>query len=390
MTEFEAPTPQVSNKRSYALAVILIILMANTVIFAVAFFSLQSQLEDMQATITKQNSEIQDLQNQLEIVDVTDQTGAIPWPTIYNQLKNSVVLIETDLGLGSGFVYNENGHVITNYHVVEAANTIQVTFLDGATTSADVVGTDPYSDIAVIQLNQQVTTLQPVVLGSSSDLLVGEPVAAVGNPYGLSDTLTAGIVSSLGRSIDAPGGYVIVDIIQLDAAINPGNSGGPLVNVKGQVVGVNTAIQSETGSFAGIGFAIPSDTVKREVDDLISSGIYVHPWLGISGLEVNVAIADVIGLENPQGVLVVDVTAGGPADLAGLIGSDHDETIDGQTVPLGGDVIIEVDGLPVRSVTDLSVYMERNTYPGDTADLGIIRDGQETSLTVTLGERPPP
>jgi S1-C subfamily serine protease len=390
MTEFEAPTPQVSNKRSLALAVILIILIANTAIFAVAFFSLQNQLEDMQTTITEQNNEIQDLQNQIEILDVTDQTGAIPWPTIYDQLKNSVVLIETDLGLGSGFVYDEGGHIITNYHVVEGASTIQVTFLDGATSSADVVGTDPYSDIAVVHLDQQVTTLQPVVLGSSSDLMVGEPVAAVGNPYGLSDTLTAGIVSSLGRSIDAPSGYVIIDIIQLDAAINPGNSGGPLVNTKGQVVGVNTAIQSETGSFAGIGFAIPSDTVKREVDDLINSGTYAHPWLGISGLEVNIAIADAIGLENPQGVLVVDVTAGGPADLAGLRGSDHDETIDGQTVPLGGDVIVEVDGLPVRSVTDLSVYMERNTHPGDTADLGIVRDGQETGLTVTLGERPPP
>jgi S1-C subfamily serine protease len=390
MTEFEAPTPQVSNKRSYALAVILIILIANTAIFAVAFFSLQNQLEDMQTTITEQNNEIQDLQNQIEILDVTDQTGAIPWPTIYDQLKNSVVLIETDLGLGSGFVYDESGHIITNYHVVEGASTIQVTFLDGATSSADVVGTDPYSDIAVVHLDQQVTTLQPVVLGSSSDLMVGEPVAAVGNPYGLSDTLTAGIVSSLGRSIDAPGGYVIIDIIQLDAAINPGNSGGPLVNTKGQVVGVNTAIQSETGSFAGIGFAIPSDTVKREVDDLINTGTYAHPWLGISGLEVNLAIADAIGLENPQGVLVVDVTAGGPADLAGLRGSDHDETVDGQTVPLGGDVIVEVDGLPVRSVTDLSVYMERNTHPGDSADLVIIRDGQEMNLTVTLGERPPP
>jgi S1-C subfamily serine protease len=390
MTEFEAPQPSVSNKRSYALAIILILLIANTAIFAVAFFSLQNQLENMQTTITEQNSEIQDLQNQIEILEVTSQTGTITWSTIYDQLKNSVVLIETDLGLGSGFVYDASGHILTNYHVVEDANTIQVTFLDGATTSADVVGTDPYSDIAIIHLDQKVTTLEPVVLGSSSELLVGEPVAAMGNPYGLADTLTAGIVSSLGRSIDAPGGYVIIDIIQLDAAINPGNSGGPLVNANGQVVGVNSAIESETGSFAGIGFAIPSDTVKREVYDLINTGTYRHPWLGISGLEVNIAIADAIGLENPQGVLVVDVTAGGPADLAGLKGSDHEETIDGQTIPLGGDVITEVDSIPMRSVTDLSVYMERNTHPGDSVDLGIIRDGQETTLTVTLGERPPP
>jgi S1-C subfamily serine protease len=390
MAEIEPSPSPASNKRSYALAIILIILIANTAIFAVALFNLQNQLQNMQVTITEQNSEIQDLQNQIAIIDVTNQTGTVPWPTIYNQLKNSVVLIETDLGLGSGFVYDESGHVITNYHVVEDASTIQVTFLDGSTMSANVVGTDPYSDVAVISLDQQVTTLQPVVLGSSSDLKVGEPVAAVGNPYGLSDTLTAGIVSSLGRSIDAPGGYVIIDIIQLDAAINPGNSGGPLINTKGQVVGVNSAIESETGSFAGIGFAIPSDTVKREVDDLIDNGTYVHPWLGISGLAVNIAIADAIGLGNPQGLLVVDVTTGGPADLAGLRGSDHDETIDGQTIPLGGDVITKVDDIPVRSVTDLSVYMERNTHPEDSVDLVIIRDGQEMSLTVTLGARPPP
>lgn len=390
MTEFESPQPSVSNKRSYTLAIILIILIANTAIFALAFLNLKNQLEDMQATISEQNSEIQDLQNQIEILDITDQTGLNPWPTIYGQLKNSVVLIETDLGLGSGFVYDESGHIITNYHVVENASAIQITFLDGATTSADIIGTDPYSDIAVIKLDQQVTTLQPVVLGNSSNLMVGEPVAAMGNPYGLSDTLTVGVVSSQGRSIEAPSDYVIIDIIQLDAAINPGNSGGPLVNVKGQVVGVNTAIQSETGSFVGIGFAIPSDTIEREINDLINTGTYVHPWLGISGLEVSLAIADEIGLENPQGVLVVDVTAGGPADLAGLRGSDHEETIDGQTIPLGGDVIIEVDGRPVRSITDLSVYMERNTNPGDPVDLVIIRNDQEMSLTVTLGERPPP
>ncbi len=390
MTEIEAFPPQVSQKRSYAPLIVLILLVANTAIFTVAYLNLQNRLDKIEATITEQNSIIQDLQNRIEILDVIDQTGIIPWPTIYGQLKNSVVLIETDLGLGSGFVYDESGHIITNYHVVEDASAIQVTFLDGATTSAEVIGSDPYSDIAVIRLDQQITTLQAVVLGNSSNILVGEPVVAMGNPYGLSDTLTAGIVSSLGRSIDAPGGYVIIDIIQLDAAINPGNSGGPLVNVKGQVVGVNTAIQSETGSFAGIGFAIPSDTVKREIADLIKTGTYQHPWLGISGLEVSIAIADAIGLETPQGILVVDVTAGGPADLAGLRGSDYDETIDDQTIPLGGDIIIKINDRLVRSVTDLSVYMERNTHPGDSANLVIIREGEEMSLVVTFGERPPP
>jgi len=221
-------------------------------------------------------------------------------------------------------------------------------------------------------------------------LTVGEPVAAMGNPFGLSDTLTVGVVSSLERTLDAAGGYVIIDIIQIDAAVNPGNSGGPLVNVKGQVVGVNTAIQSETGTFTGIGFAIPSDTVKREIDALIETGGYKHPWLGVTVLEVNIAIADAIGLEKPQGILVLDVTSASPAGLAGLRGGDEDFVVDGLEVTLGGDVITDVDGIPVITMDDLVVYMERNTSPGDSVVLGIIRDGQELGLTVTLGERPPP
>ncbi len=379
-----------SNKWSYAFAAILIILIVNTAVFAVAFLNLQNQLDRMETTLSEQKNEIQDLQNRIEIIDTINQTGLMPWPTIYDQLKDSVVLIQTDLGLGSGFVYDEKGHIITNHHVIEDADTIQVTFLDGSVTSANVVGTDPYSDLAIIKVDSQGITLQPVVLGVSSDLTVGEPVAAMGNPFGLSDTLTAGIISALERTMEAAGNYVIIDIIQIDAAVNPGNSGGPLVNLKGQVVGVNTAIQSETGSFAGIGFAIPSDTVKREIDDLIESGTYEHPWLGVSALDVTIAIADAIELENPQGVLVIEVVDGSPAETAGLRGSDETVVVDGQEIPVGGDVIIEVDGLPVRILADLVVYMERNTNPGDSVDLVIIRDGEEMSVTVTLGERPPP
>jgi len=314
----------------------------------------------------------------------------MPWPTIYNQVKDSVVLIQTNLGLGSGFVYDTKGHIITNHHVIQGAETIQVSFLDGNITSANIVGMDIYSDLAVIKVDPEVTTLYPVVLGSSSELAVGLPVAAMGNPFGLSDTLTVGIVSSLGRTLTAAENYVIIDIIQIDAAINPGNSGGPLVNIYGQVVGVNTAIESETGTFTGIGFAVPSDTVKREVDALIATGSYVHPWLGVSALDVNILIADAIGLEKPQGVLVVEVIEGSPADVAGLRGGDQDVTLAGQLIPIGGDVITGIDGLPMRRLTDLVVYMERNTSPGDSVDFEIIRDGQELSLTVTLGERPLP
>ncbi|PVX23851.1 MAG: trypsin, partial [Candidatus Bathyarchaeum sp.] len=294
----------------------------------------------------------------------------------------------TDLGLGSGFVYDTKGHIVTNHHVIQSAETIQVTFLDGNITSADIVGTDIYSDLAVIKVDPTATTLHPVVLGKSSELTVGEPVAAMGNPFGLSDTLTVGIVSSLERTLDGAGGYVIIDIIQIDAAVNPGNSGGPLVNIKGQVVGVNTAIQSETGTFTGIGFAVPSDTIKREIDDLIESGGYSHPWLGVTVLEVNIALADAIGLDKPQGILVIDVTSESPAELAGLRGGNQTSIIDGLEVPLGGDIITDIDENPVIIMDDLAVYLERNSRPGDSVTLGIIRDGQTMELEVTLGERP--
>ncbi len=386
----EEPSSSVSSKWIYAFAAILILLIVNTAVFAVAFLNLQNQLEEMETSLTEQSSEIQDLQNRIEILDTINQTGLMPWPTIYDQLKDSVVLIQTNLGLGSGFVYDTKGHIITNQHVIEDASNIQVSFLDGNVTSASVVGMDIYSDIAVIKVNSQVTTLHPVVLGTSSELTVGDPVAAMGNPFGLSDTLTAGIVSSLERTMEAAENYVIIDIIQIDAAVNPGNSGGPLVNIKGQVVGVNTALQSETGTFTGIGFAIPSDTVKREIDDLIETGTYKHPWLGVSARDVNIAIADAIGLEKPQGVLIENVTEGSPAEQAGLRGGDHDVTLDGQVITIGGDVITGIDGLPMRRVADLVVYMERNTSPGDSVVFEIVRDGQERSLTVTLGERPLP
>ena len=379
-----------SSKSSYFLTAVLIILIVNTGAFIAAFWGLQSQLEDMKTTLSEQNNKIRDLQNQIEIIDANNQAGLMSWSTIYNQLKDSVVLIQTNLGLGSGFVYDTEGHIITNHHVIEDAETIEVTFLDGNITSATVVGMDIYSDVAVIKIDSQVTKLQPVVIGASSDLVVGEAVAAMGNPFGLSDTLTVGIVSALEREMEAAGNYVIIDVIQIDAAINPGNSGGPLVNSKGQVVGVNTAIQSETGTFTGIGFAIPSDTVTREIDELIETGSYNHPWLGVSALNVNIAIADAISLDKPQGVLLVNVTAGSPADEAGLRGADQDILVDGQTIPVGGDVITGIEDVAISRMTDLVVYMERNTSPGDVIVFEIIRDGEVRSIEVTLGERPLP
>ena len=372
-----------SNKWMYVSFVLIAALILNSILFTYAYFSVQTQLSTLQTSL-------QDLQQQINILDYANETGFVPWPKIYDQIKCSVVLIQTEIGLGSGFVYDHEGRIVTNYHVIEGANTIQVTFLDGNITDANIVGEDPYSDLAVIKVSPDITKLCPVVLGNSSELIVGEPVAAIGNPFGLSDTITAGIVSALGRDLEAPNQYRIVDIIQVDAAINPGNSGGPLVNLEGQVVGVNTAIISGSGTFAGVGFAIPSDTVRRELPDLMATGQYKHPWVGVAGVDVNLAIALYISLEKPQGFLVTDVTSDSPADDAGLRGGNQTVVIDGGELKIGGDVIVGIDGLNVRTLNDLVVYTERNKHPGDTVGLTIIRDNQEITKSLTLGERPPP
>jgi S1-C subfamily serine protease len=381
------PSSPSYNKWTYAFIIILAMLIFNTGFFIIAYSNIQNQLSSLQTSLTDQEGQLQNLQQQFDILDYVNQTSLMPWPEIYEQIKHSIVLIQTETGLGSGFIYDREGHVITNYHVIEDVTTIQVTFLDGNTTGASSVGEDPYSDLAVIKVNPEVTTLHPVVLGNSSALTVGEPVAAVGNPFGLSDTITAGIVSALGRELEAPGGYRIIDIIQVDAAINPGNSGGPLVNLIGQVVGVNTAIISGSGTFAGVGFVIPSDTVKRELPDLIATGTYVHPWLGISGTDVNLAIAQYIELEKPQGFLIIDVIPGSPADEAGLLGGTESVIIGGQTIQIGGDIIVGIDDRSVRNLNDLVVYVERNKRPGDLVTLIIIRNGLQQLVDLTLGER---
>jgi S1-C subfamily serine protease len=388
----EEPPSSVSNKWMYAFVLILVVLIINSGIFAITYLNTENQLATIQASVTGQERQLQDLQNQIAIINYINQTGLMPWPEIYNQIKPSVVLIQTEIGLGSGFVYDNEGRIVTNYHVIEGADTIQVTFLDGNIAEASKVGGDPYSDLAVIKVNPQVTALHPVVLGKSSILTVGEPVASIGNPFGLSDTITSGIVSALGRTLETLGGYMIIDVIQVDAAINPGNSGGPLVNLKGQVVGVNTAIvaEEEEKTFLGIGFAIPSDTIEREIDDLIENGVYKHPWIGIAGVDINIAIAQYIDLEKPQGVLIIEVTDGSPADLAGLQGGDESVTIDGQEILVGGDVIVKVDDQPVRKLNDLVVYMERNKRPGEEVNLTIIRNGSQINIQLKLGERPLP
>ncbi len=309
---------------------------------------------------------------------------------IYEQVKDSVVLIKSTLPMGtatgSGFIYDTEGRIVTNDHVIDGANSITVTFINGTILQATVVGADPYSDIAVIKVDAPAILLKPLKLGNSSALKVGEAVLAIGNPYGLADTLTTGIVSALGREMDSASGYPIVDVIQTDAAINPGNSGGPLLNMRGEVIGINTAIVSQTST--GIGFAVPSNTIESELSSLISTGKYDQVYIGIQGVDVTPSIISAMGLpEGTHGTLLTSVTRGSPADVYGLKGGTKYVLVDGEYTPLGGDVITTADGLEMKGLYDLILYMQRNKRPGDVITLNIIRGGAEMVVKVTLGTR---
>jgi S1-C subfamily serine protease len=297
-------------------------------------------------------------------------------------------------GQGSGFVYDAEGRIVTNNHVVDGASKVEVTFYDDVTVPATVVATDPGSDLAVIKVNVDASELHPVSLADSSQLQVGQRAIAIGNPFGLEGTLTSGIISALGRTLPASNTkFVIPDIIQTDAAINPGNSGGPLLNERGEVIGVTTAIVPGTGpggqgSFLGVGFAVPVNIVKHVVPALVSDGHYDHPWLGISGTTLGPDLAKAMDLSVERGVLVVEVVGDSPAEKAGLQGSDQTITFEGQDVPAGGDVIVAIDEQPVRKFDDLLSYLTDNTRAGQAVTLSILRDGQQQTLKVVLDTRP--
>ena len=306
------------------------------------------------------------------------------------KIKVERIGLEGDTGsVGSGFVYDNLGHIITNAHVVDGANKATVTFLDGSQYNAEIIGEDKFTDIAVIKVNEKPRLLHPLEIGDSSLLQVGEQVAAIGNPFGLSGSMTSGIVSQIGRLLPSQNsGFSIPDVIQTDAAINPGNSGGPLLNMRGQVIGINTAIQSITGEFSGIGFAVPSNTVSKIVPTLIEEGKYSHPWIGIVGQDIDPVLAKVLDLKQAKGFLVMTVVDGSPADKAGLKGMSQTKVIDGKEYPVDGDIIISVDGKEVRKISDILIHLQREKSVGDEMVLGILRDGDVMDLTLKLVERP--
>lgn len=299
-------------------------------------------------------------------------------------------------GSGSGFVWDTKGDIVTNNHVVDGADKIEVTFYDGTTVPAKLVGADPDSDLAVIHVEGVATeNLQPVDMADSDTVTVGQLAVAIGNPFGLQGTMTLGIVSAVGRSLPAGSedltgpSYTIPDVIQTDAPINPGNSGGVLVDDGGRVIGVTAAIASPVRASSGVGFAIPSTIVRQVVPSLIESGHYVHPYIGVSGTSLTPDLAEAMDLDPQQrGALIVDVVPRGPADKAGLHGSDRQITIDGQAALVGGDVIVAIESQPVKAFDDLVAYLVRYTQVGQNVQLTVLRDGKETPVTLTLEARP--
>ena len=360
--------------KKFILALILICLALGGS-FTLVYLNLEADFEalkDNYATLSDQLQQLQSLIESLHQGQVTNLTAV----QIYNQTKYSVVLITCTLANGSivegsGFVYDDGGHIVTNNHVVEGAASITVSFFNGTTANAQLTGRDVYSDVAVIKADSLPEQSHALILGNSTQLLVGEPVYAIGNPFGLRSSMTSGIVSQLGRvlrlsdfGVPPPeGGYAIADVIQIDAAINPGNSGGPLLDNLGFVVGVTFAIETrgEVRAFVGVGFAIPSVLVKRVADSIIATGHYIHPYVGI-GYD-----SRYVG-----GLLISYVDPAGPAAAADL---------------RADDVITEVEGYPVTQAEDLIVYIERHTSPNEEISLKVLRDGDVLEKQLTLGER---
>jgi S1-C subfamily serine protease len=291
---------------------------------------------------------------------------------------------------GSGFVIDHDGHILTNAHVVAGDGPIEVTLgEDQSPVEAKLVGRDPSTDLALLEVDPSEVELHPLPLADSSKVQVGDPVVAIGNPFGLDRTVTAGIVSALQREINAPNGFAISDVIQTDAPINPGNSGGPLIDAQGQVIGVNSQI--ETGGSGngnvGIGFAIPSSTAQEVANQLLDGGEVQHAFLGITGADLDPQIADALNLSVEQGALVQDVVKGGPADEAGIQAGDTQVGVEGRQITAGGDLITAVDGDPVTGMDDVIAAVNAKR-PDDEIVLQVLRDGQSQDITVTLGDRP--
>ena len=363
-----------------------------------------ADLENQLAALQEQVSNLQSTQN-VTYQNITYYLAEnVSLSQLYEQVRESVatirgLIVQYDIFRrpyytqvqGSGFIYNFTGQpvIITNHHVVNDAINITVTFIDGDGYAATLLGSDPYADLAVLSTDAPQSELKPLQIASSSTLEVGDPVAAVGNPYGLAGSMTTGIVSALGRTIteDLTGGYPIANVIQTTTPLNPGNSGGPLLNYQGQVVGITTAIISDS---EGLGFAIPSNTILREIESLVTEGSYnQHPWLGAAGTDMTYEIAQATGTTVTYGWLITQVASDGPADKAGLRSGTKQALIAGELVTIGGDIVTAIDGTRITNLDDLSTYLEEHTVPSQTINVTIVRNNETMNIELTLEARPP-
>ena len=390
-----------------AIIIVLSLVVGGLVGYSVSNLNLSGTVSDLQNQVSALQEQVSNLQSTPNAADqnstfvIGENATLAP---LYAEVKNSVVVIrgltvQNDIFgrayysqvQGSDFVYNFTGQmvIITNYHVVQDTLNITVTFINGDGYEATVLGSDPYADLAVLSADAPQSEYKPLVIVSSSQLDVGDPVVAVGGPYGLAGSLTTGIVSAMGRTItDETSSYPIANVIQTSTPINPGNSGGPLLNYEGQAVGITTAIVSDS---QGLGFAIPSSAILREIESLITDGTYnQHPWLGASGTDMTYEIAKTMNANVTYGWLIAQVTSGGPADDAGLKGGTKQVTVSGQSVVIGGDIIIALSGTRITGIDDLSTFLEEHTLPDQTINVTIIRNGQEMTLQLKVGTRPPP
>jgi S1-C subfamily serine protease len=408
----ELATDQKLKTRRFSTTLIVVIIVVSLIAggllgYSISNLIMSGSINDLQNQVSALQGQMSNFQSTSNVVNqnstyiMGENTSLAP---LYTEVKDSVVVIrgvtvQYDIFRrayysqvqGSGFVYNVAGQmvVITNYHMVQNVLNITVTFINGNGYEATVLGSDPYADLAVLSTNASQSEYKPLEIVSSSTLEVGDPVIAVGGPYGLAGSMTTGIVSALGRTIteEMSGGYPIANVIQMSAPINPGNSGGPLLNYQGQVIGITTAIVSDS---QGLGFAIPSSTVLREIEALVTKGAYdQHPWLGASGIDMTYEIAEAMNVNVTYGWLIAQVTSGGPADEAELQGGTRLVSIAGQSVTIGGDIIIAINETRIKGIDDLSTFLEEHTLPDETIDVTIVRDGQTITLTLQLDARPP-
>jgi S1-C subfamily serine protease len=402
--------PQVTRAKSFPVAfvaaIIVVSLLAGGLFgYAVSYWTLNGRISDLQ----DQLSTLRAGQNvtYVPVENISYFQDNVSLSQLYGQVNESVVVVQGQIvqydffgrpyysGVqGSGFVSNLTGQfvIITNYHVVQGAINVTVTFTDGNTYAANVTGSDPYVDLAVLSADAPQCEYKPLAITSSSTLKVGDSVIAVGTPLGLTGSMTSGIVSALGRTVTVDwSSYAIADCIQTTTPINPGNSGGPLLNYHGEVVGITSYTATYEGVAAqGLGLAIPSSAILRETASLVNSGSYnLHPWLGASGTDMTYSIARAMNTNVTYGWLISQVTSGGPADRAGLRGGTKQVQVDGSLVTIGGDIVIAIDGTRIRNKDDLSTYLEERTSVGQTISVLLVRNSETLTLPVTLGVRPP-